>query len=120
MAAVHPFRHSLVVRIGHQQRQAEAAQQAFGGAFPIALVVAHLDQLARERHVVFVQIQGRAQRGADLNLLIIDVAAAALQAVELDGKGLMRLAIFTECEVVLAFLVFECGGLRLERVGMPG
>jgi hypothetical protein len=52
VAAVHPFGDRLVVRVGHQQRQAEAAQQAFRGPFPVALVVAHLEQLAGEGHVV--------------------------------------------------------------------
>jgi hypothetical protein len=47
--AVDPVGDGPVVRVGHQQRQAEAAQQPLGGALPLALVLAHLDQLARER-----------------------------------------------------------------------
>ena len=82
VGAVDPFRNSLVMRIGHQQRQAEAAQQPFGSAFPVALLVAHLDQLAGEGHVVHVQAQRRTHRSTNLDLLIVDVAAATLEAVD--------------------------------------
>ena len=44
MSAIDPFGHGLVMCIGYQQGQAEASQQAFGSAFPVALILAYLDQ----------------------------------------------------------------------------
>ena len=86
MGAIHPFATARVVRVGHQQRQAEIAQQPLGRAFPVALVVAHLDQLAGEGHVVLAQVERRAQRGADRHLLARRCCCGGLQAVDLGGQ----------------------------------
>ena len=44
-----------VMRVRHQQRQTKIVQQPLGGAFPVALVVAHLQQFAREGQAFFRQ-----------------------------------------------------------------
>src|SRR5574343_270609 len=109
MGAIHPFGHGLVMRIRHQQRQSEAAQQALGGAFPIALIVAHLDQLTGERHVIHIQPQCRTHYSADLDLLVIDVAAPSLEAVNLQTLLLVLLLALTQSHAVFSEDVLQIG-----------
>ena len=54
MGTIHPFGHGLVMCIRDQQRQAKAAQQTFGSAFPIALIFTHLNQFTSKRHFLHV------------------------------------------------------------------
>src|SRR5690606_12469003 len=109
MLAVHPFRDVLVLRVGHQQRKAESVQQPLGGAFPVALLVAQLEELARERQVFLVDAEGRAQRFANTYLRRVDVAPAPLQTVDLLGQGRMLFASLAEREVLLALAVVQIG-----------
>ncbi len=97
------------MRIGHQQRQTEIAQQALGRAFPVARVVAQLEQLAGERHLGFVDPQGRTQRGAHGDLLRVDVAAPRFQAGDLRGQRLALLAPLRECNAGLVEFVLHRG-----------
>jgi hypothetical protein len=84
---VHPVGDGLVVRVRHQQREAEAAQQPLGGAFPLPLVLAHLDQLAGEGQFVLADRQRRTQPVADADLGGVDVAPAPLKTFDLLGQG---------------------------------
>src|SRR5690606_15476687 len=61
MRAIHPCRDGGVVLVRHEQRQTELVQQALDRAFPVALVVAHLEQLARERQ----RVVGEPELGAE-------------------------------------------------------
>ncbi len=120
MLALHPLRQRRVVCLGHQQRQAKAAQQALGSAFPIALVVAHLHELARKGQFVRVDRQRRAQRLADANLGGVDVALAPLQALDLVGQGGVLLTALAESKVLLAFAVVQLGDLLAQAFGTLG
>ena len=55
MGAIDPGGDGGVMRIGHQQGGGKAAQQAFGRAFPFALALLHLYQLARKGHGIHRQ-----------------------------------------------------------------
>jgi hypothetical protein len=57
MRGVHPTRNGRVVLVRHQQRQREAVQQALGRAFPGALLLAYLDQLAGEWQLVGTKLE---------------------------------------------------------------
>jgi hypothetical protein len=83
LVAVHPIGDGRVVRVGHQEGEAETAEQAFGGPLPFPLSLAHADQFAREGHALFWQPQGSAELFADADLVAVDVAAPALQALDL-------------------------------------
>lgn len=48
MVFVDPVGNCPVVRIGNEQRQCEASQDAFGGAFPLGVFGADLDEFADE------------------------------------------------------------------------
>ena len=89
---VDPRRRRRVVFLRHEQRQREPAQHALGGAPPLGVVVAHVEQLARERQ----RVGGEAERGAQLAAHSVqvapDVAAAVLQPVDLVLRGLARTA----------------------------
>ena len=76
------------MRIGHQQRQAKVVQQALHRAFPVALAVSHLNQLAGKGHGVFTQGQRAAQRRAHGDLLTINVAASRFQTGDLGAQGI--------------------------------
>ncbi len=65
--------------VGHQQRQGEAVQQPLGGAFPVALVLSHLDQLACKGQVVRIEPERTAHALADRQHARGDVGAAALE-----------------------------------------
>jgi hypothetical protein len=52
-----PLRHRRVESVRHQQRESEVVQQALGHTFPVALVVAHLQQFAGEGQFRFIQLQ---------------------------------------------------------------
>ncbi len=117
MLALHPLRQRRVVDLGHQQRHAKAAQQALGRTFPVALVLAHLHELARERQFAFVYRQRRAQRLADANLGGFNVALAPLQALDLVGQGGVLLTALAERKVLLAFAVVEVGDLLAQAFG---
>jgi len=55
-----------VVRLGHQQGQTEAVQDPLDGPAPGGLLLAHLEQLADEGQLGFLQAQGRGDVGAQL------------------------------------------------------
>src|SRR5690606_25499788 len=61
MRAIDPRRDGGVVLVRHEQRQTEIVQQALDRAFPVALVVAHLEQLAGERQ----RVGGQPERLAE-------------------------------------------------------
>ena len=109
VVAVHPLGHRLVVRVGHQQGEAEAAQQALGGALPVALVLAHLQQLAGEGHVLDVDAERAAQRGADLDLAVVDVAAPAPEAVDLGAQRVVFELALAQADGVLGERVLQLG-----------
>ena len=109
VGAVYPFGHGFVMRIGHQKRQTKAAQQAFGGAFPVTGLFAHLNQFASERHVVHAQAQCRADGGADLDLLVVDVAAPALEAVDFLALLRVFLLALTQAHAVFGQGVLQVG-----------
>ncbi len=94
-------------------------QQAFGGTFPFALIVAHLDQLAGEWHIIHVQTQRRTQRRANPDLLVIDVAASALEAVDLGAQLFVFLPALTQGHAVLGERVLQIG-IVPERLFAPG
>ena len=120
MLAVHPVRNGLVVRVRNQQREAEATQQPLGGAFPIALVVTHLDELARERQFVLTDSQGRTQRIADADLGGVDVALAPLETFDLVGQGGVLFTALAESEVLLALAVVQVGNAFAQAIGTLG
>ncbi len=107
--SVDPVADKGVVRIGHEQRQAERAQQSLRRTFPIALAIANLDQLAGERHVCFAQTERLAQTGPQGDLLGVDIAAARLQAADLVGKRFMFLPPLREADLDLGQLVLHLG-----------
>ena len=109
VVAVHPFGHGLVVRVGHQQGEAEPAQQALGGALPVALILAHLQQLAGEGHSVHIDAERAAQRGADLDLAVVDVAAPALEAVDLGTQRVVLELALAQGDGVLGECVLQLG-----------
>jgi hypothetical protein len=108
------------VRVRHQQREAEAAQQPLGGAFPLPLVVAHLDQLAGEGQFVLADRQRRTQPVADADLGGVDVAPAPLKTFDLVGQGGVLFAPLAEGEVLLAFAVVEVGDALAQAFGALG
>ena len=57
--------------------QAEAMQDPLDRTFPVLLVVAHLEQLARERQSVLRQIDGLAQRRPELQHASWDIGSAS-------------------------------------------
>ncbi len=77
---VHPGGHPGVVRVRHQQRQTEIPHQALDGPLPVALLLAHLDQLTGKGHVVFGKIEGAADHAAHGHLLFVNVATPGLEA----------------------------------------
>jgi len=118
IGAIDPFGHRLVMRIGHQQCQAEAAQQAFGGAFPVAFIVAHLDQLTGEGQGINIQAQRRAHCRTNLDLLVIDVATAPLEAVDFGGLLLVFQFSLVQGHAVLGERVLQIG-IAIARLRSP-
>ena len=80
MRTVDPLGHRGVVAIRNQQRQAETVEQPFDSSFPVALVLAHLQQLTGKRHLRFGQIQRLAERTAQGDLFLVDIADPGFQA----------------------------------------
>ena len=71
------------MHIAHQQREAEVVEQAFDGAFPLALFVAHLQQFSGEQDIVFADTGGAAQFTAHFQNLPRNVRTAAVQGLQL-------------------------------------
>ena len=98
MRAIYPLGHAGIVRIGHEQRQAEAVHEALDGALPVAVFGPHLQELADEGQRLVLQSQRltkggtnrqyarwdvrppRAQRGQ----LALDFAVLLLEPAQLD------------------------------------
>ncbi len=107
LAAVDPLGDRLVGRVRHQQGQAEAAHQSLGRTFPVALLVAHLQQLAREGHRLLRKTQRLAERGTDPDLLVVDIAAATLQALDLGLEGVVLELALAQGHAMLGHLVLQ-------------
>ena len=105
---VHPARHPGVVRVRHQERQAEATQQPLRRAFPVAFLLAHLLELAGKRHLHLRRDPERlAQRGAHGNLPGGNVAAPCPQAPNLPGEGVVLLLAAAKAHLVLGQIVLQ-------------
>ena len=87
MGLIDPFGHLGVLGLGHQQREAKVVHQPLDCALPIALAVAHLDQLTGKGHGRLSVAQGLAKGRADGDLLGVDIAAAAFQAGDFGVEG---------------------------------
>jgi hypothetical protein len=107
MGAIDPLGDRRVILVGNQQRQAEVVQQAFAGPFPVALVVAHLQQLAGKRHGLFREAQRLAQRAAHRHLRGRDVAAPRLEAVDLGHQLIVLLLALAQADAQLGELVLQ-------------
>ncbi|OQA09073.1 MAG: hypothetical protein BWY66_00721 [bacterium ADurb.Bin374] len=106
---VDPLGYALVQMLGNEHRKPEIAQKSLGGAFPGAFFLSHLEKLARERHFVLADTEGLADRIANLDLGLADVAPAALQAVDLFPRVVVRFFEFLEIDLVLGQLVLHLG-----------
>ena len=115
---IHPPGHPRVALVGDEQRESEAAQQPFRRALPVALLLAHLEQLARERHVRLVQVERAAERGAHGDLLRRDVAAACLEALDLAGEGIVLLLPLPQVHAQLGQVVLKTGLVRSKLLGL--
>ena len=115
---VDPARHSGVMRIGHEERQAESAQQALRRPFPVVFFIAYPKQFVDERDVrLRRQTQGPAQRGAHLDLSSRDVAAAGPQALDLRDERAMLLLAAPEIHFLLGQVVLQPFILRTQVFG---
>ena len=117
LLTVHPVHNGLVLPVRNQQREAEAAQQPLGGTLPIALIVAHLDELARERQFGLSDRQRRTQRVANADLCSVDVALAPLETVDLLGQGGVLFTALAESEVLFALAVVQVGNALAQAFG---
>ena len=89
-----PRRRRRIVRIGHEQRQAEAVQQPLDRALPVALVLAHLDQLARERQRLLGEAAAPAHRRSRIaSMRGGDVRAPPAQRRQLRARSASLLAL---------------------------
>ncbi|MNE19862.1 hypothetical protein D3C80_1129590 [compost metagenome] len=102
-----PLRDLGVVAVGHQQRQAEVVQQAFGHALPVARVFVHLDQLASERQLLLVQLQRCAQALADFQAARRDVRATPAQRIQFLLQFLVLLAQAMELHRAFGLAIFR-------------
>jgi hypothetical protein len=109
LGLVDPLGDLGVIVVGHQQRQAEVAQQPLGGAFPVALVVAHLQQLAGKGHGVFGQRQRPTQCAAHRHLFGRDVAAPRLETADLGRQLVVFELALAQADAVLGELVLQPG-----------
>jgi hypothetical protein len=83
---VDPFGDLAVMFIGHQQRQGEIVQQPLDGAFPVALVFEHADQLAGKGQAVFGQVQGLAELFANGQAVGRQIVAPGLKRFDLGAN----------------------------------
>ena len=111
---IHPPGHPRVARVGYEQREAEVAEQPFRRSLPVALLLPHLEQLARERHVRFVQVDRPAERGPHGDLLRRDVAATLLEALDLAGEDFVLLLPLPQVHAQLGQVVLKTGLVRLK------
>ena len=115
---VDPARHPGVVRVGHQERQTEAAQQALRRPFPVAFFLAYLEDFADERHVrLRREVQRLAQGGAHGDLPGRDVAAAGPEALDLRVERVVLLPRPAEVDPVLGQLVAQLPVQRADVLG---
>ena len=115
---VHPPGDPRVRRVGDEQREAEAAEQPFRRSLPVALLLTHLDELARERHARFVEVEGPAERGSQGDLARRDVAAAGLEALDLGAEGGVLLLPLAEVHPELGQVVLKSGLVGSKRLGL--
>ncbi len=108
------------MRVGHEQRQAEVAQYAFHGAFPIALVVAHLDQLAGERHRLFGKPDGPTQRRPQCHLRFRNVAASRLEAGDFLGECSVLALALAKGDTPLGDSVLQIGFQVVQALAPAG
>ncbi|KFB71133.1 MAG: hypothetical protein AW09_003747 [Candidatus Accumulibacter phosphatis] len=107
LGLVDPGRDFWVIVIGHQQRQAEVAQQSLGGTFPVAFVVAHLQQFAGKGHRLFGQREGLAQGAAHQDMFGRNVAAPGFEAADLGAKLVVFELALTQADAVLGEFVLQ-------------
>ncbi len=93
--------------LGHQQRQAEAAEQPLCGPFPVALGFVHLQQLACERQRPRWQAQGLAQLVAQRDVVGRDVVAPGLQAGDLAEQLPVGASPFGHGDFILDLAVLQ-------------
>ena len=115
---IHPPGHPRIALVGYEQRKAEVAEQPFRRSLPVALLLPHLEQLARERHVRFVQVERPAERGPHGDLLRRDVAAAGLEALDLAGEGIVLLLPLPQVHTQLGQVVLKAGLVRSKLLGL--
>ena len=109
MRAVNPLRNARVRSIRHQQRQAKIAQQSLGRARPVALVVAHRNQLASEGQIRLREIQRRTQRTSQLDLRALDIATSLPQALHFIAQQPMPFARFGQFDAQFGVLILQRG-----------
>jgi hypothetical protein len=117
LGLVDPLGDLGIVVIGNQQRQAEVAQQTFGSTFPVALVVAHLQQFAGKGHPLFGQRQGLGEGRAHQNLLGRDVAAPGLQAADLGRQLGVFLLTLAQADAQFGQVVLQARFASARRFG---
>ena len=83
VVVVDPVGHGAVVVVRDQDRQGEAVEQSFGGAFPFGGVGADLDQFAGEGQFGRGQVQLRTHLLTQLQARVRNVARLAAQAAQL-------------------------------------
>ena len=77
--------------VRHQKRQTKAAQKALDRTFPVAFIVAHLQQFTGKRHVHFRDTQCLAHGSPHGHLFGGDIISPGFQADKLDAQSIMLL-----------------------------
>src|SRR5690606_12058040 len=118
MRAVHPRRNGGVVLVRHEQRQTEIVQQALDRALPVALAVAHLEQLAGERQRIVREperltepLAKRKHRGRDVRPPKAQRRELRIERVALLGERAHRHLLLGEPVLDLSLTLLQ----RFER-----
>ena len=114
---IDPFCHLGIALVRHQKRQAEIAQQSFCRAFPVMLVLTHLQELARKWHLFFGQIERPAQGRAHGDLVTGNIAAPRFQTAEFGAQTFMLLFTLTHTHAMFGEMVLQGGFLGARGFG---